>query len=115
MDFEVVCLRVMAKLLIFVVSPSMYADDNALIVAMKTWEENKIACTLAFREVRNYFVANSLALNEKKTEIVSFRYLDNLVPKKENNAGMKTRNQRKHPTPCSSLFGHVPLLTLAPM
>ena len=67
MDFEVVCLRVMAKLLIFVVSPSMYADDNALIVAMKTWEENKIACTLAFREVRNYFEANSLALNEKKT------------------------------------------------
>ena len=45
MDFEVVCSRIMAKLLKSVVSLSMYADDNALIVATKTWEENKIACT----------------------------------------------------------------------
>ena len=72
MDFKVVCLRVMSQMLRAIVSPSMYADDNALIVATKTWEENNEACTRAFREVRGYFEANSLALNEKKTEIVSF-------------------------------------------
>ena len=73
MDFEVVCSRVMSQMLRTIVSPSMYADDNALIVATKTWEENNAACTLAFREVRGYFEANYLALNEKKTEIVSFQ------------------------------------------
>ena len=73
MDFEVICSRVMAQMLNTIISPSMYADDNAVIVATKTWEENKVACTLAFREVRGYFEANSLALNEKKTEIISFR------------------------------------------
>ena len=73
MDFEVVCSHVMSQMLRTIVSRSMYADDNTLIMATKTWEENKAACTLALREVRGYFEANSLALNEKKTEIVSFR------------------------------------------
>ena len=73
MDFEVVCNRVMSMMDNTIVSPSMYADDNALIVATKTWEANKEACTQAFKEVRGYFEANSLALNEKKTEILSFR------------------------------------------
>ena len=70
MDVKVVCSRVMSQMLRTIISPSMYADD---IVATKTWEENKAAFTLAFREVRGYFEANSLALNEKKTEIVSFQ------------------------------------------
>ena len=78
MDFKVVCSRVMSQMLRTIISPSMYADD---IVATKTWEENKAAFTLAFREVRGYFEANSLTLNEKKTEIVSFRgWNDNHQP-----------------------------------